>query len=112
MEGFYAKQKGGSFKGCEAYSDYRKLCARDDIDAVLVATTDNWHALAGMEALKNGKDVYCEKPVTHLFAERDVALYESAQPLELALAFGLWQRSVDGLDWSSQRHQSLGDRYG
>ncbi len=47
---------------CVLYRDFRELLARDDIDTVLVATGDRWHALASMMAAKAGKDVYSEKP--------------------------------------------------
>ncbi len=47
---------------CVLYSDFRELLARDDIDAVLIATGDRWHAHAAMMAAEAGKDVYCEKP--------------------------------------------------
>ncbi|MCA9213162.1 MAG: Gfo/Idh/MocA family oxidoreductase [Planctomycetales bacterium] len=49
---------------CETYRDLRELLARDDIDAVLIATGPNWHATAATLAAKSGKDVYCEKPST------------------------------------------------
>jgi len=47
---------------CDTYRDFRDLLSRDDIDAVLIATGDRWHATASMMAAEAGKDVYCEKP--------------------------------------------------
>jgi len=63
----FAAQKVGT--GCAEYSDYRKLLERKDIDAVVVATPDQWHALMFCDACLAGKDVYVEKPLSLTIAE-------------------------------------------
>jgi predicted dehydrogenase len=56
-------------KDCATYSDFHELLAREDIDAVLIATGDRWHTLASIVAAKAGKDIYCEKPCSMTIAE-------------------------------------------
>jgi predicted dehydrogenase len=53
----------------EVYHDFRKLIDRKDIDAVVIATPDHWHAIPTVLACQAGKDVYCEKPLTHQIVE-------------------------------------------
>ena len=53
----------GSYKGCVAYNDFREVLARDDIDAVVVATPDHWHVPIALAAAQAGKDSYVEKPL-------------------------------------------------
>ena len=60
---------GSKEKACATYKDFRELIARDDIDGIVVATPDHWHAIITLMAIKEGKDIYCEKPVTHTIAE-------------------------------------------
>ncbi len=93
VEKRYAQDKeSGKYKGCQTYGDFRELCARKDIDAIIVGTPDHWHALATLEALRNGKDVYCEKPITHLFAEGQ-AVYKEAARQKAIFQVGSQQRS-------------------
>jgi predicted dehydrogenase len=51
-------------KDCRTYPDFRELLAQKDIDAVLIATGNRWHAMASMFAARAGKDIYCEKPIS------------------------------------------------
>lgn len=98
----YINQKSGSKTGVSTTRDFRDICNRDDIDAVVVATPDHWHALCTLEALRGGKDVYCEKPVTHTFHEGQIVYREVAKQ-EAIFQTGSQQRS----DWRFRRAVEL-----
>ena len=77
---------------CATYSDYRELLARDDIDAVIVATPDHWHALVCVAAARRGKDIYCEKPLTWSLGEGK-AVVKAVQESKCVFQVGSMQRS-------------------
>ncbi|MGC8743622.1 MAG: Gfo/Idh/MocA family protein [Verrucomicrobiia bacterium] len=65
VEDRYSQQlKDAQYKGCDAYSDFREIINRKDIDAVMISTPDHWHVIPAIMAVKAGKDVICEKPLT------------------------------------------------
>ncbi len=82
----------GAWKGCTAYEDFREVLARDDIDAVMIATPDHWHGIITMAALQSGKDVYCEKPMTHKYAEGH-AIHREVASRKAVFQVGSQQRS-------------------
>ncbi len=78
---------------CKAYRDYREVVTRKDIDAIMIGTPDHWHAAIAIAAVRHGKDVYCEKPVTHTFAEGEMLVKEVKKHGRIWQT-GSWQRSV------------------
>ncbi|MDQ1257545.1 MAG: hypothetical protein QG656_2151 [Candidatus Hydrogenedentes bacterium] len=77
---------------CATHADYRELLAREDIDAVIVATPDHWHALVCVEAARKGKDIYCEKPLTWSLGEGQ-AVVKAVQENKRVFQVGSMQRS-------------------
>ena len=90
---YSARQGTGTYRGAEAYNDLRELLARDDVDAVVIATGDNWHGPATVMAAKAGKDVYCEKPISKTIREAR-AMVEAARRYDRVAQIGLQQRST------------------
>ena len=80
-------------EGCAAYNDYRELLERKDIDAVVIATPDHWHALTSIHACEAGKDIYCEKPLT-LTIKEGRAMVNAARRYGRIFQVGSQQRSA------------------
>jgi len=78
--------------GCSAYNDFRELLARDDIDAVVVATQDHWHVPIAIMAAKAGKDMYVEKPLG-ISIEHDQAARKAVRSYRRIFQYGTQQRS-------------------
>jgi predicted dehydrogenase/CheY-like chemotaxis protein len=89
---FYAAKTGTEYKGCDAYNDFRELLARKDIDIAVIATPDHWHAYIAIAAVKAGKDVYCEKPLTYSVREA-VELVKAVRSTQRVFQTGSQQRS-------------------
>jgi predicted dehydrogenase len=79
-------------KDCKAYHDYRELMARQDIDAVMLAVPDTFHALVAVEAARNKKDIYGEKPLARTIAEQQ-AIVKAVRQNQRIWQTGSWQRS-------------------
>ncbi len=93
VDTFYKEHKDFSAPApCVAYSDFRELIARKDLDGVVVATPDHWHSIIAIAALKAGKDVYCEKPMAHSIAEAR-AMVKAVRKNKRVLQVGSMQRS-------------------
>lgn len=78
---------------CKGYHDYRELCARPDIDVVMLALPDHWHALVAIEAARQRKDIYGEKPLARTIAEQQ-AIVRAVKKFQCIWQTGSWQRSV------------------
>ncbi len=84
VDGYYGnQQRSGQYHGCAAYVDFRELLEKQkNLDAVVVCTTDNLHAAVSAAAMKKGKHVFCQKPLTH-------TIYEARHIAEIARQTGV-----------------------
>ena len=89
---YSTQSKTGTYKGCAGYKDFRELIARDDIDAVLIATPDHWHALSALAAAQAGKDIFLQKPLT-LTIEEGRVLSDTVRRYGRIFQVGSQQRS-------------------
>ena len=96
-------------KDCASVRDFREVCARPDIDAVFIATPDHWHALIAIAAIRAGKDVYVEKPLT-LTLREGRALVQEARAYGRVVQTGTMQRSMKRFRDAAQfvRNEGLG----
>jgi predicted dehydrogenase len=75
------------------FKDFRQLLEQKDINAVIIGTPDHWHALTFIAACEAGKDIYCEKPISHSLVEAK-AMLSAARHFNRVVQIGTWQRSM------------------
>ena len=92
----YAARTLNAFPKAKRYKDYRIMLEKQkDIDAVLIATPDHTHAVISMAAMRAGKHVYCQKPLTHdIYEARQLA--KTAKSLDLVTQMGIQGHSAKG----------------
>jgi predicted dehydrogenase len=101
-----ARRRVNEFYGnsdCRAFTDYRELLARPDIDAVYIGSPDHWHALHAIHALQAGKHIFCQKPLTTTIGEGRQMVKAAAAKPSLVWQTGSQQRS----DWAFARARDL-----
>jgi predicted dehydrogenase len=76
----------------QAYADYRQILDRKDVDAVLIGAPDHWHKRMLIDAVRAGKDVYCEKPVMHSIADGQ-EMVRAVKASSRVVQCGMQQRS-------------------
>jgi predicted dehydrogenase len=86
---------------CKTYHDYREMMARKDIDSVMLAVPDHWHELIAVEAAKNKKDIYGEKPLAKTIAEQQ-AIVKAVRKNKRIWQTGSWQRSEKNFHYGAE----------
>lgn len=111
VSAMYSEHRGvDGYNGVSSHGDYRDLIDRQDIDAVVVATPDHWHAMQSIAAMESGKDVYCEKPLTRTIQE-GIDMVETARRTASIVQTGSMQRSSENFRKACElvRNGYLGD---
>jgi predicted dehydrogenase len=88
----HAEKAGETFKGAKIYHDYREVCDRPDVNVIINGTPDHWHTLINLRAVRSGKDVYSEKPLT-LTIDEGKRLVRAVKETGRILQTGSQQRS-------------------
>ena len=89
---YAAGQPDGAFTGCAACGDFRELIGRKDLDAVVIATPDHWHAAIAVAAANSKKDIYCEKPLCQSIRQSQ-AMVRAVRRNKIVFQTGSMQRS-------------------
>lgn len=97
----YAQPQRGEYRGLTVARDFRELLVRPDIDALFIASPDHWHAVMSVEAMKHGKDVYCEKPLSLTVREAE-AIRDAAKRYRRVFQTGSQQRSEHGFRFACE----------
>lgn len=93
VEGYYAEQQtSGTFKGCRVYEDFREMLAREDLDAIYIATPDHWHCAATLIGARQGKHIYSQKPLS-LTVEEGQRMTRAVRDAGVTFQTGSQQRS-------------------
>lgn len=93
IEQAYAAETGKSaYRGVAAVEDFRELLAMPEVDAVVIATPDHWHSIIAVEAIRAGKDVYCEKPLA-ITVREGRAICDAVEQYACVFQVGSQQRS-------------------
>lgn len=90
---------------CAALVDHSELVARDDVDAVVCATPDHWHALVILDACKAGKDIYCEKPLTNNLVEAKTVM-DAVNASDIVFQTGSQQRASGNFRYACELVQN------
>jgi len=92
-------------KDCKGYQDFRELLARPDLDAVCISTPDHWHSIPAIAAADAGKDIFCEKPLSHTLNE-GIAMVRAVERNGRIWQTGSWQRSQANFRWAVELVQN------